>query len=182
MHISQTVVSCSENQALIKVCIDRVKADEHIPADQLPKTGIESMMQMDSLGSVRWVDGAAAWQGAEHSMMRFPENELQNGDSWVQVVEDVSGSATAFHTRYRFRGADKRNESLAVFSTELFDRHPDDLAAQLAGRGTFSFDLDSNWIQGCSNHLKYQYRIPVPDNPAMHFVATTILDIDMERL
>lgn len=182
MHISQTVVSCDDTQATIKVCIDRVTADSSIPADKLPKTGVESLMHMDALGTVRWVNGEAAWQGAEHSMMRFPEEALQVGDSWVQAVEDVSGSATAFHTRYRFKGLDKRNESIAVFTSELFSAHPDAPGSQMIGRGVFTFDFSENWIHGCNNHLKYEYRMPVPENPAMHFVTTTVLDIDMERL
>lgn len=182
MHISQKIVSCDDNQAMIMVCIDRVTADSSIPADKLPQTGVESFMQMDSLGTVRWVNGAAAWQGAEHSMMRFPDEALQVGDSWVQPVEDVSGTASAFHTRYRFKGLDKRNESLAVFTSELFSAHPDDAGSQLIGRGTFTFDFNTSWIRGCNNHLKYEYRMPVPENPAVHLVTTTTLDIDMEPL
>lgn len=182
MQISQTVVNCNENEAMIKVCIDQVKSDKNIPAESLPKTGVESFMRMDTLGNVRWVDGQAAWQGAEHSMMRFPDQALQPGDTWVQAVEDATGSATAFHTRYRFKGLDKKRDNLAVFTTELFSAHPDDSSAKVIGSGTFTFDLADNWISGCSNHICYDFRMPVPDNPAMSFVTTTTLDIDMERL
>lgn len=182
MQISQTVVNCNENEAMLKVCIDKVTSDKNIPADNLPKTGVESFMRMDTLGTVQWVNGQAAWQGAEHSMMRFPEQALQPGDTWVQAVEDASGTATAFHTRYKFKGLDKKNDNLAVFATELFSAHPDDSAAQVIGSGTFSFNLADSWISGCSNHISYDFRMPVPDNPSMSFVTTTTLDIDMERL
>lgn len=182
MHISQTILSSDESQARIQVCIDKVTADSSIPADKLPATGVNSLMQMDSLGAVRWINGEAAWQGAEYSMMRFPDEELRVGDSWIQPVEDASGTASAFHIRYRFKGLDKRDDSLAVFTSELFSSHPDAIGSQLIGRGTFSFSFTDNWINGCNNHLKHEYRMPVPDNPALFFVTTTTLDIDMERL
>lgn len=182
MNISQTVVSCEEHDAIIKVRIDKVTADSKIPQESLPKIGVDSLMHIDSLGKVRWVDGAAAWQGAEHSMMRFPEEELEIGDSWVQQVEDASGSATPFYTRYRFNGRDRRNKQLAVFATEMFSGHPDNPASQSAGKGSFTFSLEEHWIHDSSNQIKYAYQIPVPENPSMSIETRTVLNIDMEKL
>jgi hypothetical protein len=182
MRISQKIVSFDAEQAMIKVIIDRVTADRNIPAESLPKTGVESVMQMDRLGTVRWVDGAAAWQGAEHSMMRFPEQALEVGESWVQLVEDASGAASTFHTRYCFAGFGEDNERLMIFSTELFSGHPDDPASQLVGRGVFSFDSEEKWIHGCSNHIEYRYRMAMPDNSGDFFTTSTTLQIEMERL
>ncbi|PKL48686.1 MAG: hypothetical protein CVV42_08570 [Candidatus Riflebacteria bacterium HGW-Riflebacteria-2] len=182
MRISQKIASCDAEQAMIRVIIDHVSADKSVPAESLPKTGVESTMQMDSLGTVRWVGGNAAWQGAEHSMMRFPEQALQVGDSWVQRVEDASGSATAFHTRYCFVGCDEDNEKLMIFSTELFSGHPDDPASGLIGKGIFSYDDEEKWIHGCSNHIEYRYRMAMPDNSGEFFTTSTILQIEMERL
>ncbi|PKL44304.1 MAG: hypothetical protein CVV41_06610 [Candidatus Riflebacteria bacterium HGW-Riflebacteria-1] len=182
MRISQKIVSFDAEQAIIRVVIDRVTADRNIPADSLPKTGVESVMQMDRLGTVRWVDGAAAWQGAEHSMMRFPEQALEVGDSWVQQVEDSSGAATTFHTRYSFAGVDEDNANLMIFSTELFSGHPDNPASGLVGKGVFSYDDEEKWIHGCSNHIEYRYRMPMPDNSGAFFTTTTVMQIEMERL
>ncbi|EKD83677.1 MAG: hypothetical protein ACD_39C00529G0002 [uncultured bacterium] len=182
MRISQKIVSFDAEQAILKVVIDRVSADRNIPAESLPKTGVESVMQMDRLGSVRWVDGAAAWQGAEHSMMKFPEQPLEIGDSWVQPVEDASGAASSFHTRYCFAGFDEDNAKLMIFATELFSGHPDDPASGLVGKGVFSFDDEEKWIHGCSNHIEYRYRMAMPDNSGAFFTTTTVLQIEMERL
>ena len=90
MRISQRIVSFDAEQAIIRVIIDRVTADRNIPAESLPKTGVESVMQMDRLGTVRSVDGAAAWQGAEHSMMRFPEQALEVGRRYIWSCNDFS--------------------------------------------------------------------------------------------
>jgi len=182
MRISQKIVSCDADQAMIEVMIDHVSADKNVPAESLPKTGIASTMQMNSLGTVRWVGGNAAWQGAEHSMMRFPEQALQVGESWVQRVEDATGSATAFHTRYCFAGFDEDNENIMIFSTELFSGHPDDPASDLIGKGLFSYDESEKWIHGCSNHIEYRYRMPMPDNSGAFFTTRTVLQIEMERL
>ena len=182
MRISQKIVDIDEGQAMIRVVIDRVTADRNIPAESLPKTGVGSIMKMDSLGTVRWVDGAAAWQGAEHSMMRFPEQALEVGESWVQQVEDASGAASTFHTRYCFAGFAEDNEHLMIFSTELFSGPPDDEGSQLVGRGVFTFDGAEKWIHGCSNHIEYQYRMAMPDNSGAFFTTRTTLQIEMERL
>ncbi len=182
MYISQKIISCDDQQAVIRVRIDKVEADPRMSQEHLPKVGIDSIMQIDTLGNVRWLDGAAAWQGAEHSMMRFPEEPLESGDSWVQQVEDVSGSATPFHTRYRFNGFDRKNRKLMVFATEMFTGHPDHPDSESMGRGSFSFDVEEKWIHETSNHLVYEYRIPVPDNPALKIETKTTLNIDMERL
>lgn len=182
MRISQKIVSFDADRATIKVVIDRVSADRNVPAESLPKTGVESLMQMDSLGTVRWIDGAAAWQGAEHSMMRFPEQALGVGESWVQQVEDASGAASTFYTRYCFAGCDEDNENLMIFSTELFSGHPDNPESSLVGRGIFSFDSEEKWIHSCSNHIEYQYRMAMPDNSGDFFTTITTLQIEMERL
>ncbi len=182
LNISQKIVSSDANQAIVRVRIENVAADPGMPKENLPQIGVDSIMQIDTLGNVRWVDGAAAWQGAEHSMMRFPEDPVEPGDSWVQPVEDVSGSATPFHTRYRFNGFDRKNRRLMVFATEMFTLHPDDPDAESMGKGTFSFDTQENWINDSSSNIVYEYRIPVPDNPAMKIETRTVLYIDMERL
>ncbi len=182
MHISQKIVSCDDTEAVVRVRIDNVEAGPGMSQEHLPKIGIESDMQIDTLGNVRWLSGTAAWQGAEHSMMRFPEQALEPGDSWVQQIEDVSGTATPFHTKYRFNGFDRRNRKLMVFATEMFTGHPDEPASASMGRGTFSFDTAENWIAECSNRIIYEYRIPVPDNPAKIITTRTTLNIDMERV
>ena len=182
MYISQKIVSCDEGQAVVKVRIENVHADPRMSKEHLPKAGVDSVMQIDALGNVRWLDGAAAWQGAEHSMMRFPDHALEPGDSWIQQVEDASGSATPFHTRYRFNGFDRKNRRLMVFMTEMFSGPPDDKDSQSIGRGTFTFDSEEKWIHDSSNRIVYEYQIPVPDNPAMKIVTRTTLNIDMERL
>lgn len=182
MQISQKIISCDQQQAVVRVRIDSVKADERMPQEHLPKIGVDSVMEIDTLGSVRWLDGAAAWQGAEHSMMRFPVEPLEIGESWVQQVEDVSGSATPFHTRYRFNGHDRRNRRLMVFATEMFTGHPDEPSSRSIGKGSFTFDVDEQWIYDTSNRIRYDYRIPMPDNPATVIETRTTLNIDMERL
>lgn len=181
MYISQIIESCDEEQAAIRVMIDKVRADRNIPAESLPKTGVESIMQMDNLGTVRWSGGAAAWQGAEHSMMRFPDQALQPGDDWIQRVEDASGSASPFYTRYLLAGRDKANADLMLFSSELFSGWPEDPASELIGKGVFSFDMQQKWIHGCSNHIEYRYRMPMPDQSGTFFTTNTVLQIEMER-
>jgi hypothetical protein len=182
MYISQKIVSCDENEAIVRVCIDNVEAGPGIPREHLPKIGIESDMKIDTLGNVCWLAGTAAWQGAEHSMMRFPEQPLEPGDSWVQQIEDVSGSATPFYTKYRFNGFDRRNRKLMVFATEMFTGHPDEPASASMGRGSFSFDTEENWIADCSNRIVYEYRIPMPENPGKIITTRTTLNIEMERI
>ncbi len=182
MYISQKIISCDEEQAVVKVLIENVVADQRMAQEHLPKAGVDSIMQIDTLGNVRWLDGAAAWQGAEHSMMRFPEQPLDVGDAWVQQVEDVSGSATPFYTRYRFNGFDRKNKKLMVFATEMFTGHPDEPASESMGRGSFSFNTEEKWIHESSNRIVYEYQIPVPDNPALRIRTKTTLNIDMERL
>ncbi len=182
MRISQKIDSCSGEQAKIRVVIDRVSADHKVPAESLPKTGVASIMQMDNLGSVHWAGGAAAWQGAEHSMMKFPEQALQVKDSWIQQVEDTAGTASPFYTRYTFTGFAEDNEHLMLFSTELFSGHPDDPASDVIGNGIFSFDDKEEWIHGCSNHIEYKFRMPMPDNSGAFFTTSTVLQIEMERL
>ena len=182
LHISQKIISCDEKHAIVRVRIDDVIADPRMAKENLPKIGVDSIMQIDTLGNVRWVDGAAAWQGAEHSMMRFPEQPVEPGDSWVQQIEDAAGSATPFHTKYRFNGFDRKNRKLMVFSTEMFTGNPDDPGSQSMGSGSFSFNTVEQWIHDSSNRIVYQYSIPVPENPAMKIETRTTLHIDMERL
>lgn len=182
MHISQKIMSVINNEGLIGVCIDRVRAHESIPADQLPECGKESVMTMDPLGNVKWVDGQAAWQGAEHSMMRFPDEAISPGDSWVQQVEDARGSATPFFTRYLFKGLNRKNKRLAEFSTELFTGPVGEPDSKTAGNGIFYFDLDENWIDSCENFIEYHFQMPLPEHPQYNIVTETKLQIEMERL
>jgi hypothetical protein len=182
MKISQKIVSLEQDEALIAVCIDEVKADSSISPDQLPRCGTQSLMRMDRLGAVRWVDGQAAWQGAEHSMMKFPQDALSPGSKWVQPVEDATGSATPFYTLYEFKGLNRKNRRLAEFHTELHTGHPDSQDSRQTGKGRFLFDLNDNWIDSCDNFIEYQFEMPVPENPAVKIITETTLKIEMERI
>jgi hypothetical protein len=182
MTISQKILSVDNEEALIGVVIDSVKADKAIAQDQLPEPGRESIMRMDPLGKVKWIDGQGAWQGAEHSMMKFPVEPIGPGESWVQRVEEPSGAASPFYTRYCFKGLNKKNRKLAEFETELFNGHPDDPANIRSGQGVFYFDFDENWIDSCENHLQYIFSMPIPEDPSLVLSTETRLQIDMERL
>lgn len=182
MQISQTILSAENETGLIGVCINKVSSNQPIDADQLPECGKESVMQMDSLGNVRWVDGEAAWQGAEYSMMKFPAEPLSPGDNWVQQVEDARGNATPFFTRYLFEGLHGKNKRLAEFSTELFTGPVDSPHSMKAGHGFFYFDLDGNWIDSCESFIEYRFEMPFPEDPSQNIVTETRLQIKMERV
>jgi hypothetical protein len=182
MQISQQILSEENETAVIAVTIDQVSSNVPIPEDQLPEIGKKSLMQMTPVGNVHWVEGAAAWQGAEYSMMRFPEEPLSVGNSWIQQVEDARGSASPFFTRYTFRGLDRKNRRLAEFRTELFTGHPEDPESVGAGSGRFCFNLDECWIESCENHIEYRFSMPFPQDPAQKIITHTVLQIDMERI
>ena len=52
IYISQKVVSCDEEQAVVKVRIENVHADPRMSKEHLPKAGVDSVMQIDALGNV----------------------------------------------------------------------------------------------------------------------------------
>lgn len=182
LDISQQIVSCEDEQAFIAVTIERVAANVEIPADQLPEPGKKSIMRMDELGNVFWVEGNAAWQGAEYSMMRFPEEPLSPGEYWDQQVEDAQGNASPFFTRYVFAGLNRKNKRLAEFKTELFTGDPALRETLSAGSGRFYFDLDEKWIDSCDNHIEYRFAMPFPEDPARQIVTHTSLQIEMDRI
>ena len=62
----------------------------------------------DSLGNVTWINGPATWDGAEHSVMTFPEYEIQPGDSWTVKTNDRVGSAAPIYTKYRLSRYDRK--------------------------------------------------------------------------
>jgi hypothetical protein len=182
MEISQKILALDSNEAIIGVVIDRVKSNQDIPAEQLPETGKESVMRMDELGKVTWIGGQAAWQGAEHSMMKFPAEALAPGDNWVQQVEEPSGAASPFFSRYTFKGLNKKNRKLAEFSTELFNGHPDAAQSRHSGNGFFFFDFDEGWIDSCESFIEYVFSMPVPENPSLILSTETKLQIEMHRI
>ncbi|GAB4271363.1 MAG: hypothetical protein Kow0029_08950 [Candidatus Rifleibacteriota bacterium] len=182
MIISQKILLRESDSALVSVCIDQVRAIESIPQDKLPATGIEHVMKMDALGNVVWVRGKSAWEGAEHSMMRFPAEPLSPGDYWEQQVEDANGSATPFFTRYLFKGLHRKNKRMAEFSTQLFTGPETSKERIKAGSGTFLFDLDQNWIDSCENFIEYSFEMPLPEQPACMITTKTKLHIEMERI
>ena len=182
LAISQKILSVEEEHALIAVTIEKVETNVEIPSDQLPEPGKRSIMRMNKLGQVFWVEGIAAWQGAEYSMMRFPSGPLRPGEYWDQQVEEANGTASPFFTRYIFNGLNKKNRRLAEFRTELYTGHPDSSESILAGEGRFLFSLDECWIMSCENRIEYKFSMPFPENPAQKIITHTCLNIEMERV
>ncbi|MFZ5952652.1 MAG: hypothetical protein ACOYXC_18265 [Candidatus Rifleibacteriota bacterium] len=182
MLISQKIVAYEDDQAVIAVVIEKVSSETPIAADQLPQTGKKSLMRMDPFGRVFWVEGQAAWQGAEYSMMRFPEEPISPGNHWDQQVEDARGCASPFFTRYTFAGLSEENEREAEFRTELFTGNPDDAQSQTTGSGRFCFDLDEGWITSCDNIIDFQFSMPFPENPRETISTKTSLQIEMSRI
>lgn len=182
MVISQHIESCDENNAIIKVCIEKANADCDIPKENMPEVGKSYIMETDSLGNCKWVDGKAGWQGAEHSLMRFPEQEIEIGDTWIQKVEDSSASAAPFYNRYRLNGRDRRNQDLIIFSSEIYTGHPDKRESNNIGKSNFTFNLTDKWIQDSEVRIKYEYMIPVPQRPGLILRGRTVLNVDMERI
>lgn len=181
MIIDQQVVSREADLSLIKVRIEKVTANCALDPSQLPKPGVTALMQADSLGNVSWVEGSA-WQGAEHSIMKFPEQPLNIGDFWLAEVEQASGSATAFFAKYTFKGFDKKNEQLAIFNTAIYSAHPDSPDATITGKGAFRFDMKTKSIESCDNETNYKYSMPIPENPALRMDTETNLSIGMQLL
>ncbi len=182
MVIGQHIVSCDEKEAIIKVQIEEVKAAPNMPQDKLPEVGSNSVMKMDVLGNTSWVNGKAAWEGAEHSLMVFPEQELQPGDSWVRQTEDASGTAGVFFTKYRLNGFDRKFKHLTNFTTELFSGNPEEAGSISIGKGVFSFNSEDGWIENSGTFIKHESIIPVPDMPNMKIRTITSLNIQMERI
>lgn len=182
MVISQKVEGCDEDNGIIKVTIEKAEADKDIPKENMPEAGKNFSMEMDSLGNCKWVDGKAGWQGAEHSMMRFPKEEIEIGDTWVQMMEQTANGALPFYNRYRLNGRDRRNSDLIVFSSEIYSGHPDSRESRNLGSGSFTFNLVDKWIQDSEIRIKYEYLIPVPQHPEVLIKAKTILNVDMQRL
>lgn len=181
MEISQQIVAEEIDSALIAVTIDKVVANRQIPAEQLPEIGKKSVMRMDPLGNVFWVDGNAAWQGAEYSMMRFPDEPVSPGQFWDQQVEDARGNASPFFTRYTFAGMNRKKRRLADFRTGLFTGHPSAPDSVSAGSGCFCFDIEEKWIDSCENFIEYRFAMPFPEDPSQQIVTHTRLHIEMER-
>ncbi len=184
MEISQLIEECSEDNsnAILKVCIEKAIADCDIPKENLPQVGKSYLMKIDSLGNCEWVDGKVGWQGAEHSLMRFPEEEIEIGDTWIQKVEEASASALPFYNRYRLNGRDRRNQDLIIFSSEIYSGHPDSRDSKNLGRSNFTFNLADKWIQDSEVRIKHEYMIPVPQRPGLLLKGKTVLNVDMQRI
>ncbi len=182
MEVSQYIESCDENKAIIKFCIDKAVAECDIPKENMPEVGKHFYMETDSLGNCKWVNGKAGWQGAEHSLMRFPENEVEIGDTWVQKVENESSPSMPFYNRYRLNGRDRKNKDLIIFSSEIYSGHPDLPGSINLGKSNFTFNLSDRWIQDSEVRIKHEYMIPVPQRPGLILRGKTILNVDMQRL
>ena len=181
MDISQKILSVENEEGVISVVIDKVHSSQPVDESKLPKPGQESIMTMDERGKVRWVEGKSAWQGSEHSMMKFPSYPLEVDESWVQRVEDSSGKPSPFFTRYVFKGLNKKKRRLAEFNTELYCGNPDDPSSHKSGNGFFYFDLDEKWIDSCDNTVEYVISMPFPQDPSQLITTTTRLVIEMNR-
>lgn len=182
MVVSQKIVSTDGNTAILKVTIEKAEAKCDIPKENMPEVGKSFVMETDTLGNCKWVDGKVGWQGAEHSLMRFPENEIEIGDTWVQQVEDSAGSANPFFNRYRLNGRDRRNKDLIIFTSDIYSGHPDNRESKKLGNGSFTFNLVDKWIQDSYISVSHEYLIPVPDRPNILLNAKTILNVDMTRV
>ena len=157
MIVSQLIEDCDENRALIKVCIEKAVADCDIPKENMPEVGKSFAMETDSLGNCKWIEGKTGWQGAEHSLMRFPENEIEIGDTWIQMVEDAAGSAPPFYNRYRLNGRDRKNPDLIIFSSEIYSGHLDLRESRNLGKSSFTFNLADKWLQDSEVRIKHEY-------------------------
>lgn len=182
MRVSQKIIACEDDCAVVSVTVDSVTAADDMPKERLPEVGASSVMNLDSLGNVTWINGHAAWDGAEHSVMTFPEYEIQPGDSWTVKTNDRVGSAAPIYTKYRLNGYDRKKNHLMVFSTEVFSGTLQENDYKNIGKGTFSFNSDDSWVEESGIYVKYSCFIPLPDNPAAKIQAITGLRIDMERL
>ena len=159
-----------------------ISGGEPLCKENMPEVGKSYIMETDSLGNCKWVDGKAGWQGAEHSLMRFPENEIEIGDTWVQMVEDAAGSAPPFYNRYRLNGRDRKNPDLIIFSSEIYSGHPDLRESRNLGKSSFTFNLADKWIQDSDVRIKHEYMFPVPQRPDILLRGKTVLNVDMERI
>ncbi len=181
MIISQKVISTDEEKARIQVCVESVKTSCDVPRESMPEVGKCSVMESDYLGNSKWIEGNG-WQGAEHSLMVFPQEEIEIGDTWVQKIEEAQGSATPFYNSYRLNGRDRKNKDLVIFSSEVYSGHPDKRESKNLGKGSFTFNITEGCIQDSSVRIKYEYLIPVPERPSILLSAKTILNVDMERI
>ena len=182
MVVSQLIEDCDENKAILKICIEKAVAECDIPKESMPEVGKNFVLETDSLGNCKWVDGKAGWQGAEHSLVRFPENEIEIGDTWIQKVEDAAGSAPPFYNRYRLNGRDRRNSDLIIFSSEIYSGHPDSPGSNNLGKSNITFNLAEKWIQDSEVRIKHDYLFPVPQRPDIILKGKTVLNVDMERI
>jgi hypothetical protein len=182
MGIAQIVVSSDGDSAVLKMRIDSMELMSNMASDRLPELGAGFVMKIDSLGNMHWIDGKAAWEGAEHSFIVFPTHEIQTGDSWVSNIATPAAMAPPLYTKYRFNGFDRRRKQLNNFSTEVFEGHPDAKDSKSIGKGTFSFNSEDSWIEESGIYMKYEHLIPFPDEPSIKFKTVTGLRIDMERV
>lgn len=182
MIMNQVVDSCEGDKAIIKVTIEKATSNCDIPKDKMPVAGSFYKMEMDSLGNSRWLEGSQGWPGSEHSMMIFPEPEIEIGDTWIQKMEETSGSAVSFFNKYRLNGRDRRNTDLVNFSTDIFAGNPNDPKSRNVGKGSFSFNYKDKWVQDSDVRIKYEYVVPVPKRPDILLLGRTILNVDMERI
>lgn len=181
MGITQLVVTSDGDTAVLKMRIDSMNVMSNMAADRLPELGSSFIMKIDNLGNMHWIDGKAAWEGAEHSFIVFPDHEIQTGDSWISNIASPVGVAQTLYTKYRFNGFDRRRKHLNNFSTEVFEGHPDAKESKSIGKGTFSFNSEDSWIEESGIYMKYEHLIPFPNDPSIKFKTITGLRIDMER-
>ena len=182
MIMCQKVESFDGEKGVVRITIEKAVTDCDIPKENMPEVGKSFTMEMDQLGNCRWIDGKASWAGAEHTMMIFPEPEVEIGSTWVQKMEETAGSGVPFYNRYRLNGRDRRNTDLINFASEVYSGHPDNPQSRSLGKGSFTFNLVDQWIQDSDVRIKYEYLIPVPDRPGVLLKAKTILNVDMERI
>ncbi len=182
MGISQLIVSCDEEFAVLKIKIESLELMSKMSTDRLPEVGTSYVMKIDTLGNMHWIDGKAAWEGAEHSFLVFPTQEIQTGDSWTSSIERPIGMAPPLYTKYRFNGFNRKNKHLNNFSTEVFEGNPEGMDSKSIGKGSFAFNSEDSWVEESGIYLKYEHVIPLPDNPSIKFKTITGLRIDMERL
>lgn len=180
--MSQTVESSDGDKGIVKVAIEKVKANCDIPKDKMPEVGSFYRMEMDALGNSRCLEGSQGWPGSEHSMMIFPKNEIEIGDTWVQKMEETSSQQVPFYNRFRLNGRDRRNTDLINFATEVYAGDPMNPKTKSVGKGSFTFNLVDKWIQNSDVRIKYEYVIPVPQRPDIILFGKTILNVDMERI
>lgn len=184
LTISQKIDKIEDNQAIVRVLIEKATADKSLDAKLLPKAGSEALMKMNDLGFVSWVGGQTAWQGAEQSTMVFPKEPVQVGSVWVQPMQAVQGAASSFFTRYRLTGINRRNRELMRFAAETFSAHPSLNAneAHSIGKGTFTFNLADCWLENCSSFINFSYQMPAPNTPNVKILTTTGIRVELERI